>query len=279
MDPELRIKFYGTRGSIPISDPDFQEFGGDTTCISITNNITNQLSILDAGTGIRKLGKEVMSNDNSPDVKDIVITFSHFHWDHILGFPFFDPLYDTEKRITIMAMGENWPVKDLREIFDVAMQTEYFPLKIDDMKARINFETPGKDVQILENSLIIGYKHKHPGGAYSYRIEWFDKILTICTDIEHEGTLDPDIIELARNSDLLIHDGQYTPEELERKKGYGHSSYAQAAQLAQEANCKQLIVTHHDPDHNDDFLRDMEKKCQQIFPDSFFAREGTEVVI
>lgn len=277
MKPELKIKFYGTRGSIPISDLDFQEFGGNTTCISMMGNVDKRIAILDAGTGIRKLGKEISSPGNKLNCNDITIFFSHFHWDHILGFPFFSPAYEPKRRITIMAMGKNWPINNLREVFDVAMHSEYFPVKLDDMRAQIDFLMPGKDIEIFGNSKVIAYKHNHPGGAYSYRVEWFDKVWTICTDIEHGETIDQNVVELARGADLLIHDGQYTSEELKTKKGWGHSSYDQALLVAEEAECKQLIITHHDPDHNDDFLKQMEEKCQQRFPNSLLAREGMEI--
>ena len=138
MKPELKIKFYGTRGSIPISDLDFQEFGGNTTCISMMGNVDKRIAILDAGTGIRKLGKEISSPGNKLNCNDITIFFSHFHWDHILGFPFFSPAYEPKRRITIMAMGKNWPINNLREVFDVAMHSEYFPVKLDDMRAQID---------------------------------------------------------------------------------------------------------------------------------------------
>ena len=277
--PELTIKFYGARGSIPISDPAYQEFGGNTTCISIKNNMNNRLAILDAGTGIRILGKEILSKEGQLEFDYITILFSHFHWDHILGFPFFNPAYDPNSKITIMAMGKNWPVKDLKEIFAVTMQSEYFPLKIDDMHAQIDFLMPGKDMMILGESKVVAYRHSHPGGAYSFRIEWFDKVLTICTDIEHGDTIDQHVVELAKDADLLIHDGQYTTEELITKKGWGHSSYEQALSVAEQAGCKQLVITHHDPDHDDDFLRQMENSCQQKFSNSIFARERMEIVI
>ncbi|MFC2124212.1 MBL fold metallo-hydrolase [Bacteroidota bacterium] len=279
MNPEVRIKFYGTRGSIPVSDPDFQEFGGNTTCISIKGNLENRIGILDAGTGIRKLGKEILSPDNPLECNEIIILFSHFHWDHILGFPFFNPAYDPDRIITIMAMGENLPVKDLRDIFDVAMQSEYFPVNLDDMNAKIDFLMPGKDMENIWDTKITSYKHNHPGGAYSYRFERNDKVWTICTDIEHGETIDQNVVELAKGADLLIHDGQFTAEELKRKKGWGHSSCDQAISVAEQAGCKQLIITHHDPDHDDQFLRDMEIKCKDILPNCEFAREGMEIVI
>ena len=279
MDPEVIIRFYGTRGSIPVSDQDFQEFGGNTTCISVKESNEKRIGIFDAGTGIRKLGKEILSPESGLECEESAILFSHFHWDHILGFPFFNPAYEPDRKIKIMAMGENLPIKDLRDIFDVAMQSEYFPVNLDDMKAAIDFLMPGKDLKSFWNTKITSYKHNHPGGAYSFRFESNDKVWVICTDIEHGETIDQNVVALAKGADLLIHDGQYTSEELERKKGWGHSSYEQAISVAEHAECKRLIITHHDPDHDDQFLRGMEKKAKDIFPDCEFAREGMEIIL
>lgn len=103
--------------------------------------------------------------------------------------------------------------------------------------------------------------------------------MAVCTDLEHMGGIDQNIVELAKNADLLIHDGQYTSEEYEKFVGWGHSSFEQAVEVAKRANVKKLIITHHDPDHNDDCLDEMEKQCQAMFPNSCFAKEGMEVVV
>lgn len=121
-------------------------------------------------------------------------------------------------------------------------------------------------------------KHRHAGGTYGYRIQDSEgKVLVYCTDIEHGESIDPRIVALARDADALIHDGQYTPEDLSRFRGWGHSSWAQAVEVAKQARVKRLIVTHHDPDHDDAFLRDVERQCQARFPNSVLAREKMEV--
>jgi ribonuclease BN (tRNA processing enzyme) len=124
---------------------------------------------------------------------------------------------------------------------------------------------------------VTALEHNHPGGAFSYRYERGGCSVVFATDIEHGDTLDENIIELARGADILIHDGQYSREELLLKKGWGHSSFEQAVEVALRANVKQLLITHHDPEHDDDFLKKAERKCQEIFPDCIFAREGMVV--
>ena len=277
MDPKLKLKFYGTRGSIPISEPGFYEFGGNTTCISVTNNQNNRIAIIDAGTGIRKLGKEI---EQDPSIsKDIYLAFTHFHWDHIQGFPFFKPAYNPDKTLNIITMGRQRPLMNIKSLFDFQMHEVFFPVKLDEMGAKMNFLTPKDEIELFGETLVTVRKHNHPGTAYSMRLYWREKVIVICTDIEHGKKIDPRIVNLARGADILIHDGQYTPEELETHRGWGHSSYDQAIDVAEQAGCKMLIITHHDPDHNDEFLFRIEKKCRERFRDCLLAREGVEFTI
>jgi ribonuclease BN (tRNA processing enzyme) len=120
-------------------------------------------------------------------------------------------------------------------------------------------------------------KHNHPGGAYGYRIELEGKVLVFCTDVEHGKSIDKNVVKFSEGADLLIHDAQFTDEEIKDKRGWGHSSYSQAIEVAERANVKMLALTHHDPDHDDKFLKKMEKKCQKRFKDCFLAREKMEI--
>jgi ribonuclease BN (tRNA processing enzyme) len=160
------------------------------------------------------------------------------------------------------------------------MQEEYFPVTLDRMGAKIEFLQTSVDYMSGETAFVRVIKHNHPGGAYSYRLQDKEgKVLVYCTDIEHGEHIDPQIVALARDADVLIHEGQYTLEELPRYQGWGHSSWTQAVEVAEQAGVKWLIITHHDPDHDDAFLRDVEKQCQARFPNAVLAREKMEVVI
>ena len=276
----MKVKFYGTRGSIPVCSRDFQDFGGNTTCIAVSIPDRDILNIIDAGTGIRNLGKDLLVNgQNLP--KEITIGFTHFHWDHIQGFPFFTPAYMPSVKINILMMGKEWKIDRLKQIMINQMGGEFFPIEMNDMGAHFNFLTAGhKVVQHSSNITVRARRHNHPGGAYSFRMERNGRVLVVVTDIEHgENGVDPAIVELARGADLLIHEAQYTREELKFRRGWGHSSYEQALEVAHQAGVHQLIMTHHDPDHDDDFLWQMEKSCQTKFPNCFLAREGMEIVI
>ncbi len=269
----MKLKFYGTRGSIPISDAGFQQFGGNTTCLQITFTDTNRVAIIDAGTGLRNLGRDLRAIGHKQE--QIFIAFTHFHWDHIQGFPFFAPAYDSRQKITLLTLGRDQTIGNLREIFEVQMQAQYFPVQLDHMGANFEF------LQIADAS-------KHFTGinnvatvvtAYSYRFERNGKALVVCTDVDHGEQIDPRLVELARGADLLVHDAQYTAEELQKHRGWGHSSFDQAMQLAETAGVKRLALTHHDPEHDDDFLNRIEKLCQERFPNAVLAREGMEIPI
>jgi len=273
-----RLKFYGVRGSISVSGVEYQEFGGNTTCIMLEG--ANRTVILDAGTGIRELGKEMALDPELGIDRPCFLAFSHFHWDHIQGLPFFQPAYDPRRKFVISAIGRQRYGTDLRSIFETQMQEEFFPVSFDGLGATIKFLQTPEDNLKVENAAVEVVKHKHPGGAYSYRFQDSEgKVIVFCTDIEHGDSLDPNIVALARGADVLIHEGQYTPEELATHRGWGHSSWVQAVEVAEQARVKQLVVTHHDPDHDDHLLLEIERKCRARFPKSILAREKMEIVI
>lgn len=273
-----RVKFYGVRGSLPICSPDFQEFGGNTTCIRIDG--PDRTIIFDAGTGIRDLGKELVKDPYIGIERPCILAFSHFHWDHIQGLPFFGPAYDKRRKFTLSAIGHERYGQDLRTIFETAMQEEYFPVSLDGMGAQIEFMQSRTDSVSAGKGTATVLRHNHPGGAYSYRFNASDgKIVVVCTDIEHGDKLDERIIELASGADLLIHEGQYTPEEISRFRGWGHSTWEQAIQVAERAGVKQLVITHHDPEHDDQMLRVIEAECQARFKNCRLAREKMEIIL
>lgn len=274
----MKVTFYGTRGSIPVAEPEFAQFGGNTSCVFVAFN-NGRIGILDAGTGIRKLGHD-FSSRRIEQYDNIFIGLSHTHWDHIHGFPFFKPAYDPRRHFTISIYGKDRRANNLASIFATQMQQEYFPVPLEKMGATLifwqaditEFTTPsGVHVQAV--------RHNHPGGAYGYRITEGQTTLVYCTDVEHASGIDPNVVALAVNADLLIHDAQYTPEELKQKRGWGHSSWEQALEVAFHAKVKKLALFHHDPEHNDAFLLNVEKECQRIFHNAFLAREGLEVEI
>jgi phosphoribosyl 1,2-cyclic phosphodiesterase len=274
----MKIKFYGTRGSIAVPGRDYAEFGGNTTCVLVTFE-HGGITILDAGTGIRNLGSD-MIKAGFGQYDNIFILFSHTHWDHIQGFPFFGPAYDPKRKFTLVFPNRSQSAKNLQDIFSIQMQDEFFPVPLDKMGSKIEFMEPESTRQTGPRGVtVIPYKHNHPGGAYSYRFEEGNKSFVYCTDMEHGETIDPNIVELSKNADLLIHDAQYSQDELKIRKGWGHSSWDQSMEVAEQANVKKLVLTHHDPEHDDAYLRLVEKECKSQFANVILAREELEIEV
>ncbi|MGE3809267.1 MAG: MBL fold metallo-hydrolase [Gemmataceae bacterium] len=270
----MKVKFFGTRGSMPICDCEFQQFGGNTTCLWLTTDEGPSL-IFDGGSGIRNLGK-VLAARGVTD-QPVVLLFTHFHWDHIQGLPFFAPAYNPACQVTFCAFGRGKMFADLKSIFETQMQRIYFPVPLDRMGAKLSFSQPDSE-QFEHNGLqVTARMHTHPGGAYSFRVEYGGKSVVLATDIEHMNGIDQGIVDLARGADLLIHDAQFTPEELETHRGWGHSSWEQAIEVGERAGAKRVALTHHDPDHDDVFLLEVEEKCKQRLPSVIVAREKQEI--
>ena len=267
----FKVKFYGTRGSIPVCDTNYQEFGGNTSCISILREEDNRISIIDAGTGIRNLGKEMIQSENNQKI--ITIGFTHFHWDHIQGFPFFLPAYNPNTRLNILSVGKT-DESELRNILESQMHSEFFPIPLSKMGGKFSFTNLGDEEVDVNGVKVRSIEQSHPGISYGLRIELNGTVLVICTDLEHSPTISKEIVEFCTDADLLIHEAQYTDEELKTKVGWGHSSYSQAIEVAESANAKMVVMTHHEPDHDDDFLKQQEKKCKDRLKNCALAREG-----
>jgi phosphoribosyl 1,2-cyclic phosphodiesterase len=272
----MKIKFYGTRGSIPVCERNFLEFGGNTTSIKITRD-NGRIAIIDAGSGIRNLGRDLIKEDFHQD--ELFIGFTHFHWDHIQGFPFFAPAYNPNMVINILAMGKDRKIENLKDIFKRQMNSENFPVPLEDMGATFNFLQVEQNELKINNTSVQVIKQNHPGGSFGYRLEDNEKSLVVCTDIEHGDSVRPDIVEFCKNADLLVHEAQYTSEELQAHRGWGHSSYDQAIEVAERAGVKKLAITHHDPEHNDAFLIKIERECQKRYLNCVLARDGMEIIL
>lgn len=274
----MKVKFYGVRGSIPVSGEEFRRYGGNTTCICVTRETVNRIFIIDAGTGIRNLGKDLVARKYKQEI--INISFTHFHMDHMQGFPFFAPAYNPRQRIGIHVMGKERHIKTVKDIFSTQLQQDFFPVQLEAMGAQFEFPELGDEETFYgAHVTAVPQYHKFPGGSYGLRIEDESGTLVVCTDIEHMNGLDDGIIKLAQDADLLIHDGQYTEEEYKKYKGWGHSTWNQAVEVAIRANVKKLVITHHDPDHDDDFLDQMESESKKVFANCAFAKEGMEVMV
>ncbi len=272
----MKVTFYGTRGSIPVPEREMIQVGGNTSCVFVKFD-NDRILILDSGTGIRKLGNEIISQ-GVEQFDNIYIALSHSHLDHIHGFPFFRPAYDSRRHFTISLCGKGRSEHELRNIFSGQMRRDYFPVPMHDMGAKLTFWEPNETNFTAKSGIRVKASlHNHPIETYGYRFEEEGKALVYITDVEYIDGIDPQVVKLAENADLLIHDAQYTPEELKEKKGWGHSSWEQAVEVAEMAMVKRLALFHHDPEHSDTFLFNMENECKKRFDNAFLAIEGQTI--
>ena len=293
------IRFWGVRGSIPVPGKDTIKYGGNTTCIELVTSEGN-LIIIDAGTGIRCLGQQLVKEDFGQGKGIAHIFFTHSHWDHIQGFPFFAPIFigkrnkdgkvieESSNRLHIYGSAESR--RSIENSLSTQMSDCYFPVLLSDLPVTISFTYLTEKPIKIGKAKITTLPLQHPNGVLGFRIEDNGKVLTVATDCEHpdNGECDPNLLVLADNTDILIYDGQYTPEEYEPskfnicmppKKGFGHSTAEEGIKAAIKAHAKQLIITHHEPLHNDKMLASMEKKAKGALPNIIFAREGMEIVL
>ncbi len=272
------VRFYGTRGSLPTPEPDRMLYGGNTACVLVCFDSGVRL-ILDAGTGIRRLGQELW--EEGDEAGELYLLLSHTHWDHIQGLPFFRPFYNRKQSVQIIRGCRDKASDALAQTLSGQMQREYFPIALSDLRARIRCWGNGQGSFMLEKGIsITAFCLNHPcEPTYGYRIQERDKVLIYCTDIEHVQGIDPVVADFCQGADLLIHDAQYTPRELEKKNGWGHSSWEQALELGERCAIHRMALFHHDPSHNDSFLSHMEKKAQTRFAGAFVARETQEIAL
>jgi phosphoribosyl 1,2-cyclic phosphodiesterase len=278
----MRITFWGVRGSIPTPGPDTVEFGGNTSCVEIRAG--KAILVFDGGTGLRLLGKKLIAEMPL----EARIFFSHVHWDHIQGFPFFDPAFAPGNSIHLY--GGNNVSRTLEETLAGQMDHPSFPVHLQEMGAKMTFNDLVEG-QVLEIDAGDGGKAKvtagrgnHPNGVWAYRIEHGGHAVVYATDTEHYAIIDPKLAKLSKGVDVLIYDAQYTPEEYAGtagtggpKVGWGHSTFEAAAGLAKAAGAKRLILFHHDPMQNDAAVRDKEKRAKVIFPNTQAAFEGLTI--
>lgn len=261
------VKFWGVRGSNPSFDNNKTKYGGDTSCVEVRTE--DNLFILDMGTGIRALGNHIISDDSYPTT--IHILLSHYHWDHVMGFLSFAPLFNSKYTINIYGNNANTDISKLSEIL---FKTDFWPVSEEMLAAKLNFITIENGMEI--NSTKLSYTlHGHPNGANSYRLEFDNKVVVYTTDCEHPSdSLNKNVIDISDNADVLIHDAHFLPEDLVAHKGWGHSTWEQAIDVAIESGVKHLILFHHAPEHNDTTIDKIELNAKNKFNNVNAAHQG-----
>jgi phosphoribosyl 1,2-cyclic phosphodiesterase len=229
--------------------------------------------IFDAGSGIKNLGDWLVGRGGAIDTD---ILFSHCHMDHVCGMPFFAPFYDSRHHIRLWA-GNLLPDGKLEAAIRGLMSPPLFPIGIETFNAQVRFSDfrAGETLEIGGALKVRTGMLNHPGGAVGYRLDYAGKAVAYITDTEHRpNELDKTVLSLVQNADLMIYDCTYTDEEFPDHVGWGHSTWQQAARLANAARVKKLAVFHHDPEHDDAFMRKVETEAAKMHPGAFVAREG-----
>lgn len=261
----MQITFWGTRGSIPSPGTQTMRYGGNTSCVAVRLD-DGTLVIFDAGTGIRCLGNALLAQ---PAVVHAHLFLSHVHWDHIQGLPFFAPAFVPGTHLCIL--GPEDTQLSLEQIMCDQMRRPYYPIPMHAMAAKVHF-VPLSDGEVfsLPGATVQARRLNHPGHTLGYRLSAGDKVLVYATDHEPFGEVKvsqhlgqpADLVQLAQDADLLIHDAQYTPEEYPQHLGWGHSTYLDALRLAQQAQVKRLVLYHHDPAHTDTHIDSIVAHCR-----------------
>ena len=266
----MRIKFWGTRGSTPVPGKDTIIYGGNTTCVEI-NLKDGKKVVIDAGTGIRSLGNEYESHS---EPVDIYLLMTHIHWDHILGFPFFFPIYKSSTKIQVDGYSQG--VKGLRYSFDNKMGDGFFPIRFEELKSSIAFsDTLTKGHLELDSTRIDSIPLRHPQGGLGFRFREDDKTLVFLTDneLDLKGKSLGRYVQFCQAADILIHDSQFIPEEVSSHTGWGHTDYQSAIHLALEAGVKKLILFHHAPERKDSDLIKIAILCQDYLEEKHSGLE------
>lgn len=291
MNKEFTIKFWGVRGSYPTPGAGTVKYGGNTSCVEI--NAGGRTIILDAGTGIIPLGRELVKRQDL----ELLILFSHLHHDHTQGFPFFVPAYLPKARLHIYGPGGT--AETVKHVLEHNQSSDTFPVSLRDMAANKDFLSLHEsqiilwdedEVRVVESApnpspeavvIRIHKSHAHPGGVYHYRITYQNRSVVYATDTEGYIGTDRKLANFARNADVLIHDAQYSDDHyygclagFPATQGYGHSTATMAAQVAASAETGELVLFHHDPSYSDDLVAAQESTAKNIFLDSCAAFEG-----
>jgi phosphoribosyl 1,2-cyclic phosphodiesterase len=274
----MEIEFYGVRGSIATAGAENLRYGGNTSCVSV--RAAGRQLVFDAGTGIRPLGRRLNG------IEQVDLFFSHLHWDHIQGFPFFGPAYNPKATINVRAIAQNNGENNgVGEVLASQMRPPTFPVGLEVMGGTLEFEdVPQGEIVRLGEVEVRHAAVDHPNGCFAYRVDHGGRSVVYATDLEHGKDINPALAQLCEHADVLIYDAMYTPEEYEGevgppRHGWGHSTFEAGARLADHAKVRQLVLFHHDPSHDDGFMDALRERARKRRPSTEVAREGMTITL
>ncbi len=268
----FEVRYWGVRGSIPTPGPETVRYGGNTTCLEV--RCDDEIILIDTGTGARALGKALVAEAGDAGVRVSVI-FSHLHFDHVQGLPFFDPLYLASSDLAFYT--PQFDPGPASRVLDFMLTHPWFPVDASRVPATVTFHAvePGATFHVGPVR-VRTCQLNHPGGAIAYRFEHAGGAFVHASDIEHAGTEpDPRLVALATGADFLSYDSMYVEgPEYERHRGYGHSTWQAGVRLAAAAEVGTFVAFHHDPAHDDAFMDELGRALALARPGSLVAQEG-----
>jgi phosphoribosyl 1,2-cyclic phosphodiesterase len=263
------VRFWGVRGSIACPGPRTARYGGNTSSLEV--RCGEELLLFDAGTGIRYLGRALEGTRIDAD-----IYFTHTHFDHVCGLPFFRPLFEPQNRFRLWA-GHLRGAMTLKRVLAEFMVSPLFPVPPEVFRSNLEYRdfTAGETLTTPKGVHVRTSVLNHPDGATGYRIDYDGRSLCLIYDTEHvPGSLDRNVLALINGAELVIYDAMYTDDEYRRYVGWGHSTWQEGIRLCREAGAKRMVVFHHDPDHDDEMLDGIAREVEKLLPGSVVAREG-----
>ncbi len=270
--PEYRLRFWGARGTVPSPAAEKLRFGGNTSCLSLSLDDGEHV-VLDCGSGLRLFGAALPARSSTR----FHVFLSHYHFDHVEGLPLFTPLYEENNTFTIYGLITCG--MDVRQILEGLVRPPYFPVTLAMVPSTVEYRSGHDGPFTIRDITIESLPLNHPDGCLAYRLRRGERCIVYATDHEHgDPPTDEALIEFARGADYLIYDATYQPGEYEElRKGWGHSTWYAAVQTALTAGIKNLVLSHHHPDHTDDELDRVLEIAREEFPDTIISREGLEL--
>ncbi|MGD0783396.1 MAG: MBL fold metallo-hydrolase [Candidatus Aminicenantales bacterium] len=271
----MRLEFYGVRGTFPGQGRAGTKIGVNTPCARITTR-SGETIIVDAGTGLRPLGNDLTAMRKTKAPLKVSLLLTHFHLDHIFGLPFYGPLYLSGTAIDVYSWREP---EDTREILSRLSAAPLFPVPIETTPSKMAFTRIGEDGAVIGGARVTFCPLMHPQGCVAFRVEEDGKSIVFATDTEHpaEG-LDERLAAFARGASVFIYDAMYLPQEyLSGRQGWGPSTWEQGVRLARAAGVSRLVLSHFNPDHDDQAIRKMRRAAARQFHKTSAAAEGMKI--
>jgi len=267
---DFSIKFWGVRGSIACSGPKTVRYGGNTSCLEV--RCGDRIIILDAGSGIRYLGNELITKGPL----DVDIFLTHTHFDHICGMPFFTPFFVPQSKFRISA-GHLLPEHNVEFVLSEMMMAPLFPVPMAIFNADIAFQDfiSGDTLDLGDGITLRTAPLNHPNRATGYRVEYQGRSICYITDTEHTpGAPDENVAGLIHGADIVIYDGTYTDDEFPNHITWGHSTWQEGLRMCEANDVKKYVLFHHDPERDDDQLDEIGRQLEELRPGTVVAREG-----